>query len=93
MDTGFVHLAYALDKPTVMIFTATSRSHFGIDIPGRAISVGDEGRPPAVSDVLVAIDSVYPCGVASPVSTGPRVKPSVAVKSRPAIIPFRHEAA
>lgn len=93
MDTGFVHLAYALGKPTVMIFTATSRFHFGIDIPGRATSVGDEGRPPAVRDVLAAIDSVYPCKVASAISTGAHVEPIMAVKSCPAIIPFRHEAA
>ncbi|CBW76902.1 Lipopolysaccharide heptosyltransferase-1 (EC 2.-.-.-) (plasmid) [Mycetohabitans rhizoxinica HKI 454] len=93
MDTGFVHLAYALDKPTVMIFTATSRSHFGIDIPGRATSVGDEGSPPAVRDVLAAIDSVYPRGVVSTISTGSRVESIVAVKSCPVIIPFRHEAA
>jgi heptosyltransferase-1 len=61
-DTGFVHLAYALEKPTVMIFTATSRSHFGIDLPGRAVSVGDQGRAPDPSEVLQAIDQVYQPG-------------------------------
>lgn len=64
-DTGFVHLAYALEKPTVMIFSATSRSHFGINLPGQAISVGDEGRAPSVREVLDAIDGVYAPIVAS----------------------------
>lgn len=57
-DTGFVHLAYALEKPTVMIFTATSRPHFGIDQPGRAISVGNEGQVPGAREILDAIDRV-----------------------------------
>ncbi|MEN7526480.1 lipopolysaccharide heptosyltransferase I [Cupriavidus sp. DL-D2] len=58
MDTGFVHLADALGKPTVMLFTATSRPHFGVDRPGHAVSVGDNGKPPSVDEVLAAIDSV-----------------------------------
>jgi heptosyltransferase-1 len=59
-DTGLVHLACALERPTVMIFAATSRSHFGIDHPGRAVSVGDEGHPPSIDAVRQAIDSVEP---------------------------------
>ncbi|MGY8524078.1 lipopolysaccharide heptosyltransferase I [Paracidovorax citrulli] len=57
-DTGFVHLAHALGKPSVMLFTATSREHFGIDAPGRAVSVGDNGIVPEVAQVLAAIDEV-----------------------------------
>ncbi|CAG9181645.1 lipopolysaccharide heptosyltransferase I [Cupriavidus respiraculi] len=57
-DTGFVHLAHALGKPSVMLFTATSREHFGISAPGRAVSVGDRGVVPEVSEVLQAIDEV-----------------------------------
>jgi heptosyltransferase-1 len=59
-DTGLVHLACALERPTVMIFAATSRSHFGIDYPGRAVSVGEAGHPPSIDAVLQAIDSVEP---------------------------------
>lgn len=59
-DTGFVHLASAVMKPTVMIFSATSRVHFGVDVPGRARSVGDEGRPPEVVEVCEAIAEVCP---------------------------------
>lgn len=58
-DTGFVHLASALHKPTVMIFTATSRRHFGVSIPGSAVSVGDEGDVPGVDAVLDSIASVW----------------------------------
>ncbi|TWG86717.1 heptosyltransferase-1 [Cupriavidus gilardii J11] len=57
-DTGFVHLAHALGKPSVMLFTATSREHFGISAPGQAVSVGDEGVVPEVDEVLGAIDEV-----------------------------------
>jgi heptosyltransferase I len=60
MDTGFVHLASALRKPTVMIFTATSKRLFGIDVPGCSMSVGDEGRPPEVQEVRDAIEQVCP---------------------------------
>ncbi|WP_244813867.1 lipopolysaccharide heptosyltransferase I [Caballeronia sp. Lep1P3] len=58
MDTGLVHLASELRRPTVMIFTATSRPHFGIDIPGLSVSTGDDGHPPSVDQVLAAIDSL-----------------------------------
>ncbi len=60
MDTGFVHLADALGKPTVMIFTATSCGHFGVQKPGQSVSIGDQGKPPSVEAVLAAIDSVAP---------------------------------
>ena len=57
-DTGFVHLAHALGKPSVMLFTATSREHFGISEPGRAVSIGNEGVVPDVPEVIGAIDQV-----------------------------------
>ncbi|AZG11950.1 lipopolysaccharide heptosyltransferase I [Cupriavidus metallidurans] len=67
MDTGFVHLADALGKPTVMLFTATSRPHFGVNKPGQSVSVGDNGAPPSVDGVLQAIHYVTH---ASPVPAG-----------------------
>jgi heptosyltransferase I len=57
-DTGLVHLAHALQRRTVMLFAATSREHFGINAPGRSVSVGDHGAPPDVPQVLAAIESV-----------------------------------
>lgn len=58
-DTGFVHLAHALLKRTVMIFVATSPSHCGIQAPFRSISIGDGGAMPSISDALEAIDYVH----------------------------------
>jgi heptosyltransferase I len=58
-DTGFVHLAHALQKRTVMIFVATSPSHCGIESPFRSISIGDGQSVPPVSAALEAIDYVH----------------------------------
>ena len=57
-DTGLVHLAHALQRRTVMLFAATSREHFGVNDPGRTVSIGEEGAPPNVAQVLAAIESV-----------------------------------
>ncbi|SAL68858.1 lipopolysaccharide heptosyltransferase-1 [Caballeronia arvi] len=57
-DTGLVHLAHALQRRTVMLFAATSREHFGVNDPGRSVSVGEDGAPPDVPQVLAAIESV-----------------------------------
>jgi heptosyltransferase-1 len=58
-DTGFVHLAHALQKRTVMIFVATSPSHCGVESPYRSISVGDGRSVPPISATLAAIDYVH----------------------------------
>jgi heptosyltransferase I len=58
-DTGFVHVAHALQKRTVMIFVATSPSHFGIEAPNRSISIGDGHSVPPVSEALRAIHYVH----------------------------------
>ncbi|SMG45877.1 lipopolysaccharide heptosyltransferase I [Paraburkholderia susongensis] len=57
-DTGFVHLAHALQKRTVMIFTATSPSHCGVDAPFRSISIGDGRSVPPIGTALEALDYV-----------------------------------
>lgn len=62
VDTGFVHMAHALEKPTVMIFCATSRQHLGVSGAPHSLSIGDEGATPGVDDVLGAIEHVYPTG-------------------------------
>ena len=58
-DTGFVHLAHALQKRTVMIFVATSPSHCGIESPYRSISIGDGQSVPSISAAIEAIDYVH----------------------------------
>jgi heptosyltransferase I len=57
-DTGFTHLAHALERPTVLILCATTRESIGIDTPGRAVTLGDVWQPPALRDVLDAIEVV-----------------------------------
>lgn len=58
VDTGFVHMARALQRPAVMIFVATSRHHCGIGGAPNALSIGDPGAIPSVADALEAIDAV-----------------------------------
>ena len=58
-DTGFVHLAHALLKRTVMVFVSTSPEHCGVEAPFRSISVGDGLSVPPISAVLDAIDYVH----------------------------------
>ena len=60
VDTGLTHLGHALERPSVMIFTATSRDHFGINAPGSAVSIGGRNECPTPEDALQAIRSVYP---------------------------------
>ena len=63
-DTGLVHLATALRKPTVMIFTATSRPHSGWRFRGWCGPIGDDGRAPSVEEALEAIEGVSGRGAA-----------------------------
>jgi len=60
VDTGFVHMAHALQRPTVMIFVATSRHHCGIGGVPNALSIGEPGAMPTVDEALDAIDTVCP---------------------------------
>jgi heptosyltransferase-1 len=71
-DTGFTHLAHALERPTVLILSATTRESIGIDSPGRAVTVGDDGRPPVQREVLDAIEGVTSARGGSPGSFSPR---------------------
>jgi heptosyltransferase I len=60
VDTGLVHLAHALGRPTVMIFHATSRHHCGIGGTPRSLSIGELGAAPGVDEVLAAVGRVCP---------------------------------
>ena len=60
VDTGFVHMAHALQRPTVMIFVATSRHHCGIGGAPNALSIGEPGMMPSVDEALDAIGTVSP---------------------------------
>lgn len=56
VDTGLSHLAAALDIPTVGIYTATDPGLTGLYAGERAINLGGVGKPPAVADVLAALN-------------------------------------
>ncbi|HTJ91809.1 MAG TPA: lipopolysaccharide heptosyltransferase I [Pararobbsia sp.] len=73
-DTGFTHLAYALERPTVLVLTATTQDTIGISYPGRAVTVGDAGKSPSTQAVLDAIESVWPAPAAE--QQGLRAEPS-----------------
>lgn len=59
-DTGLVHIAEALGRPTVMLFTETSQHLYGVNEPGRAVALGGHGVIPQRDEVLAAVESVLP---------------------------------
>lgn len=58
VDTGLTHLSHAFRRPSVMIFTATSRNHFGINQPGASLSLGGPDQCPTPEEVLDAAREV-----------------------------------
>jgi heptosyltransferase-1 len=56
VDTGLTHLAAALGRPTVGIYVATDPAATGIYGCARALNVGTAGGPPAVADVIAALE-------------------------------------
>jgi heptosyltransferase I len=77
VDTGFAHLAHALGKRTVMIFTVTSSIHSGNKAPYRSISIGGDGVVPTVAQVVEAIDYVH----SSPPAEGGEVSSQARMES------------
>jgi len=57
MDTGLSHLAAALGRPTVALYIETAPRLTGVigSTPERIINLGDKGIPPAVPEVLHAV--------------------------------------
>lgn len=58
LDTGLTHLAAALDRPTVALFTGSDPVLTGVHAGPRAINIGGAGQTPAVADVLAAMACV-----------------------------------
>lgn len=60
VDTGLVHLAAALDLPTVAIYTDTDPSLTGVlaHDSSKVMNLGNRGEIPAVASVLQALGSV-----------------------------------
>jgi heptosyltransferase-1 len=57
LDTGLTHLAAALDKPTVAIFTGSDPALTGVFAGAAAINLGGRGLCPSVDDVLANLPS------------------------------------
>ncbi|MDP1733913.1 MAG: lipopolysaccharide heptosyltransferase I [Sulfuritalea sp.] len=54
VDTGLVHLAAALGRPTLALFCASDPALTGVVASTPAINLGTRGRPPSVEQVLAA---------------------------------------
>jgi heptosyltransferase-1 len=54
VDTGLVHLAAALGRPVLALFSASDPALTGVLASTPAINLGARGQPPAVDDVLEA---------------------------------------
>ena len=54
VDTGLVHLAAALGRPTLALFRASDPALTGVFASTPAINLGARGQPPGVADVLAA---------------------------------------
>lgn len=52
VDTGLVHLATALDTPTIALYIATEPALTGVHGPGFARNLGGVGQSPTVAQVL-----------------------------------------
>ena len=54
VDTGLVHLAAALGRPTLALFSATDPALTGVLARGVAVNLGNRGLLPSVDAVLAA---------------------------------------
>lgn len=54
VDTGLVHLAAALGRPTLALFCASDPALTGVSAATPAVNLGTRGRPPSVEDVMAA---------------------------------------
>lgn len=61
VDTGLVHLAAALGRPTVALFCASNPTLTGVLSSGDAINLGQRDDPPSVDAVLGASHSLLAC--------------------------------
>jgi heptosyltransferase-1 len=58
VDTGLIHLAAALNVPTVAIYCATEPGLTGVYTPGPAANLGGPGAPPDPAAVIAALAGV-----------------------------------
>lgn len=56
VDTGLVHLAAALARPTLALFSASDPALTGVLARTPAINLGSQSQPPSVAEVLAAAE-------------------------------------
>src|SRR5690606_31294259 len=56
VDTGLTHFAAALDVATVGLYCATDPMATGLYAWARAVNLGGIGRPPALDEVMAALE-------------------------------------
>ncbi|MHB8252761.1 MAG: lipopolysaccharide heptosyltransferase I [Acidiferrobacter sp.] len=66
VDTGLVHLAAALKRPTIGIFCDSDPAQTGVLAETGAINLGGFGMPPAVAEVIQALHQLGVLGVGAP---------------------------
>jgi heptosyltransferase-1 len=54
VDTGLVHLAAALGRPTLAIYCASDPALTGVHADTPAINIGNSGAPPSAAAVVAA---------------------------------------
>ncbi len=59
VDTGLVHLAAALGRPTLALFCASDPALTGVFAATPAINLGARGQPPGVDEVLAAATLLF----------------------------------
>jgi heptosyltransferase-1 len=52
VDTGLVHLAAALQRPTVALYSASDPALTGVLADANCVNLGGMGKPPAPAEVV-----------------------------------------
>ena len=58
VDTGLLYLGAAVGTPAVAVYTGSSPHSVEFESAGPWLALGDEGQPPALSDVMQAVTSL-----------------------------------
>lgn len=59
LDTGLTHIAAALDRLTLAIFTDSDPGHAGAYAGDKGISIGHRGYSPSVAEAIAALETLF----------------------------------